>query len=46
VYVAVAQRFGSDLITRDRHQREWVEGVVQAWHPAEFLQQPGRTGGF
>lgn len=46
VYVAVALRFGSDLITRDRQQRERVEGVLEAWHPAEFLEQAGKTEGF
>ena len=39
VYVAVAQRFGSGLITRDRQQRERTEGVLEVWHPAEWLEQ-------
>ena len=46
VYVAVAQRFGSGLITRDRQQRERVEGILEVWHPAEFLEQADKTGGF
>jgi predicted nucleic acid-binding protein len=37
VYVAVALRFGSTLITLDREQRERVADALPAHHPAEIL---------
>ncbi len=37
VYVAVAQRFGSKLVTLDREQRERAAGAVLAYGPAEAL---------
>jgi len=42
VYVAVAQRFGSVLVTRDREQRERIGALLMARTPAEAL--PGETG--
>lgn len=35
VYAAVAQRFGSTLITLDRQQRERVVNVISTLYPAE-----------
>ncbi len=37
VYVAVALRFGSTLVTLDREQRERVAGLVSICWPAEAL---------
>jgi len=39
VYVAVALRFNTDLVTRDREQRERVAGAVRALTPEEALSQ-------
>jgi predicted nucleic acid-binding protein len=41
VYAAVAQRFGSVLITLDREQRERVGQVIVAQFPAEALSEVG-----
>lgn len=38
VYVAVAQRFGSTLVTLDREQRERASGAVLVWEPREALE--------
>jgi len=37
VYVAVAQRYGSTLLTLDREQRERASGAVRACEPREAL---------
>lgn len=39
VYVAIALRFGSTLITLDREQRERVAEVLPTRYPAEELEQ-------
>jgi predicted nucleic acid-binding protein len=39
VYVAVALRFGSTLVSLDREQRERVSAVVSAQRPAEALSE-------
>jgi predicted nucleic acid-binding protein len=39
VYVAVAVRFGSTLITLDREQRERISDVIVARYPAEVLAE-------
>ena len=39
VYVAVALRFGSTLVTLDREQRERVTDVVPARYPTEALSE-------
>jgi len=39
VYVAVAVRFGSTLITLDREQRERAAGAIVARYPAEALAE-------
>jgi predicted nucleic acid-binding protein len=41
VYVAVAQRFGSTLITLDREQRVRVMGAVATQDPAQALAELG-----
>lgn len=41
VYVAVAQRFGGVLVSRDREQRNRAAGVVVVRSPAEALVQDG-----
>ena len=41
VYAAVAQRFGSILVTLDREQRERVGRVIVARFPAEALDEVG-----
>src|SRR3972149_443684 len=42
VNVAVAQRFGSMLVTRDREQRDRAAGVLAVRFPAEALaEDPG-----
>ena len=40
VYVAVALRFGSTLVTLDREQRDRASGVIAARCPAEALSDP------
>ncbi len=42
VYVAVALRFGSTLVTLDREQRERAASVVPTRLPAEALAECGR----
>ena len=39
VYAAVALRFGSELVTLDKQQRERLADAVVAWYPGEALQQ-------
>ena len=39
VYAAVALRFGSNLVTLDKQQRERVADALVAWWPAEALQE-------
>lgn len=39
VYVAVALRFGSTLITLDREQRERIIDVIAARYPSEILAE-------
>jgi predicted nucleic acid-binding protein len=43
VYVAVALRFGSTLITLDRQQRERAQHALTARHPAEELVETARA---
>jgi predicted nucleic acid-binding protein len=44
VYVAVALRFGSTLITLDREQRERAADALRAHQPAEILVEEGVYG--
>lgn len=39
VYVAVALRFGSALVTLDREQRERAAGVISSYYPTEALTE-------
>ena len=41
VYAAVAHRFGTTLVTRDRQQLERLAGVVPVMTPEELLQTLG-----
>lgn len=41
VYAAVAHRFGTTLVTRDREQLERLAGVVPVMTPEELLQTLG-----
>jgi predicted nucleic acid-binding protein len=41
VYVAVAQRFGSTLVTLDREQRERTGQAIPALYPVEALADTG-----
>lgn len=42
VYAAVALRFGSVLVTRDREQRERLQSVLTTRFPDEVLSERGR----
>lgn len=44
VYVAVARRYQSTLVTLDAEQRQRVEGVVQVQSPAELLSAMDEEG--
>lgn len=41
VCAAVAHRFGTTLVTRDRQQLERLAGIVPVMTPEELLQAPG-----